>query len=70
MQLRTTGTIKIGKFSLRFTNEGKWLVTVAGRIIGEADTLDDAATLTVKERARILAQLHDSNPRSDGSETP
>lgn len=57
MQLTTTGAIKIDGHLARFTDDGKWMVSRSGTVLGYVDMVDDIVPLIEKNRERVRARL-------------
>ena len=57
MQLTNTGAIRIESHLARFTDDGKWMVSRLGTILGYVDSLAEVAPLIEKHRERVRARL-------------
>lgn len=57
MKLTNTGTIKNEDYNIRFTQEGKWMVSRCGTVIGYADTLAEVPALVEAKREAVRAHL-------------
>lgn len=57
MKLTNTGTIKDDDYNIRFTQEGKWMVSRSGTVIGYVDTLDEVPALVESKREKVRARL-------------
>lgn len=57
MKLTNTGTIKSDDYNIRFTQEGKWMVSRSGTVIGYVDTLNEVPALVESKREEIRARL-------------
>ncbi len=57
MELTITGAIRIDGHLARFTDDGKWMVSRSGTVLGYVDTVDEIVPLIEKNRERVRARL-------------
>lgn len=57
MELTTTGAIRIDGHLARFTDDGKWMVSRHGTVLGYVDSVGEISPLIEKERERVRARL-------------
>ncbi len=57
MELTITGAIKIDGHLARFTDDGKWMVSRSGAVLGYVDTSDEIVPLIEKNREKVRARL-------------
>lgn len=71
MQLKPSGTIKMGEYLARFTTSGEWSITRHGKFIGSAptlgeiDTVIDANLVVVRARLRLAQDRAQSQKETE-----
>lgn len=65
MELTRHGMIAHGDYNLKFTQDGTWMVSRHGTVIGYADTLDTVPALIESAREAVRKRLADVQARAE-----